>query len=104
MRRGGWNKLMAAVLVLAVCTTSAPAFYWAGWPGSNIVVPPVQSEQRLVTPSVPTPPVPPPYDPPDDPGINNTPEPATLVVLGTGLAMLAGTRLWKKRKPTDHVA
>lgn len=101
MRCGGWNKLMATVLGLVLCTTSAQAFYWAGWPGSNIVMPPVQSEQRVVNPLIPLPPVPPPYDPP---GINTVPEPATLVVLGTGLAMLAGTRLWKKRQHKNQVA
>jgi hypothetical protein len=97
MRCGGRIKLVAAVLALVLGTGSVQAFYWAGWPGSNIVVPPVQSEQRVVNPLIPTPPVPPPFDPP---GVNQVPEPATLFVLGTGLAMLAGTRLWKKRKPT----
>jgi hypothetical protein len=97
MRCGGWIKLTAAMLGLVLSTTSASAFYWAGWPGSSIVVPPVQSQQRVVNPNIPVPPISPPFE---TPGVKSVPEPATLVVLGTGLAMLAGTRLWKKRKPT----
>ena len=101
MRCGGWIKLTAAMLGLVFSTTSVSAFYWAGWPGSSIVVPPVQSEQRLINPTLPVPPIAPPFD---SPGINSVPEPATLVVLGTGLAMLAGTRLWKKRKQNANQA
>ena len=106
MLRGGqrYSLVMRCVLAAACVIALGPpvqAFYWAGWPGSNIVVPPVQSEQfsRMTPPSV----IPPQLfvnnwesgDPKEPPVV---PEPATCVIVGLGLAGLAAARLRRKRR------
>jgi hypothetical protein len=66
-------------------------------PSPPVVIPPIDPPPK--TPPV-TPPVPPPCccDPGPTPKPQGAPEPATLVVAGTGLAALAAARLRKRSR------
>ncbi|MFM8272318.1 MAG: PEP-CTERM sorting domain-containing protein [Gemmata sp.] len=91
--------MWAAVAVLLAAATEARAFYWYGWPGSQLRV-----QETLVTPPGPAatvipqpigPPVPIdnlPLGPPE-----HTPEPATGLLALFGVGAVAARR-WAKRK------
>lgn len=96
--RKSW-RMWGAVVVLLVATTEARAFYWFGWPGSQLRV-----EETLLPPPGPTgrmpnPPIGPPVTvakPPIGPP-EQTPEPATGLLGLIGLGALA-VRKWRKKK------
>lgn len=96
--RGETWRLWGAVLVLLCASDSARAFYWYGWPGSQI-----SREPTLLTPEPETPTPPQPGGPPvpvDKPPIGppkHTPEPSTGVIGLIGLGALAARRWTKKR-------
>jgi MYXO-CTERM domain-containing protein len=90
---GTWRAWAALVVVLAAAGP-ARAFYWHGWPGSQLRV-----EPTLIGPPVPLAPLSPTEGPPPDPVILNpvpplgpptpTPEPATALLGALGLGALA---------------
>ncbi len=121
--RKSW-RMWGAVVVLLAATTEARAFYWFGWPGSQLRVeetlltPPAQVPPAVVTPGVVTPPNTPPTFPPPGPTgrmpnppigppvpvakppigpPEQTPEPATGLLGLIGLGALA-VRKWRKKK------
>lgn len=92
-----------AVVMAGGVASSAPAFYWVGWPGAKVNNPPPIVSQTEVVDHRPPPGTDPPPDwvppgggnPPDEP--KGIPEPTTVGIAVVGLGML-GVRWWKKRK------
>lgn len=100
IRRMIWWNLLAAVAVLA-SAGPADAFYWYGWPGSQIppprtVITPPNKDHPGSPPDVP--PVGPPSTTPPDTPPSPTPEPATAFAALAGLSALAAARVWRRRK------
>lgn len=99
---GTWRAWAALAIALTACG-SARAFYWPGWPGSQL-----RSQDTLVTqprteePVQPTPQFPggdkPPVGPNPGPSPTPTPEPASGLIGLLGLGALAAARRWR-RKP-----
>ncbi|MBM3980260.1 MAG: PEP-CTERM sorting domain-containing protein [Planctomycetes bacterium] len=89
-------RVWAALAVVLIVAGPARAFYWHGWPGSQLRV-----EPTLIGPPVPLAPVPlpeptifnpvPPLGPPAP-----TPEPATAVLGVLGIGALAVRRLRRR--------
>jgi MYXO-CTERM domain-containing protein len=90
---------IAAAAGLLVLAGPAQAFYWYGWPGSQLppdrpVITPPNDDKPGNPPD--RPPVnPPPEEPPPN---NPTPEPGTAVVALVGLGAIAARRLMRQGK------
>jgi hypothetical protein len=101
-QRTVWIKTIAAFVALATLAPSASAFFPPITP--PVIVPPSPTDPIIVVPPV-DPIIKPPPKPrpkPDcccecNPGTANTPEPATLVSAGIGMAVM-GAAGWIKRR------
>jgi hypothetical protein len=105
---------VGVIAALAACGP-AHAFYWQGWPGSQLRIPPtliltppqsapISPPPETVTPPPPLgPPVPvnqPPGGTPSGPPVGppeHTPEPATGLLGLVGVGALAAVRKWRKK-------
>ena len=102
--RSNWSTwVVRAVGVIAALAACGPAqaFYWQGWPGSQLLIPPT-----LLTPiqSVPSSPasegtiVPPGSGSTSPPvGPQQTPEPATGLLGLMGVGALVAVKRWRKK-------
>ena len=95
----------AAAAGLLALAGPAQAFYWYGWPGSQL--PP---DRTVITPpnddKPGNPPIRPPVNPPPDnqPPNTPTPEPATAVVALLGLGIFAARRIVAATETTKRPA
>ena len=85
-----------ALALVLVLPGSASAFYWAGWPGSGTYEPQSISPRQLVSeqsvPQITT------LDPSSNSSPKGVPEPATLVIAGLGLGVIAVRKVLKRKK------
>jgi len=103
IRRVVWWNLVAAMVVL-VSAGPAGAFYWYGWPGSQIppprtIVTPPHKNHPGTPPEVP--PVGPPIETPPGGPPSPTPEPATALAALAGLGALAAARAWRRGRESS---